>query len=95
MQPAAKILLFLLALPFLLFFFLFIIVPLVIILLFLSLFIPSIRLFHIFQTPHGEPSRSRQSPNPTDDSVDVECTVVNTTEETDSDGGPEHQELKP
>jgi len=93
MQSLVKMLLFLLVLPFLVIVFFAIVVPLGIILMFLSLFIPSIRLFHIFETPRGNPVR-RDSAESTDNTVDVECTVVGTTEETDG-SSDQNKDLKP
>ena len=80
MNPAVKFILFLLALPFLIGIFLFIILPLVILLLILSLFIPSIRIFHTFHTPRGN---GQPDPPRPDDTVEVECTVVESTENSD------------
>ena len=86
MRSLVKIVLFLLVLPILIVFFFAIVIPLGIILLLLSLFIPSIRLFHIFETPRG--STARKDPaGQTDDTVDVECTVVDTAEEKDGGAG--------
>ncbi|MBO4632780.1 MAG: hypothetical protein J5858_12720 [Lentisphaeria bacterium] len=95
MNPAVKLFLFLLVLPFLIGFFLVFILPLVIILLIFSLFIPSVRVFHIFQNRRerncAEPFRSESG---TDETVcDVECTVVESRPETEknqsSDRPPE------
>ena len=82
MNPAFKMLLFLLALPFLIVIFTVIILPLVILLLILSLFIPSVRVFHLFQTPQGPVRRDSADGSATaDDTVcDVKYTVVDTAE---------------
>ena len=93
MRSLVKILLFLLLLPILICFFFAIVIPLGIILLFLSLFIPSIRLFHIFEKPRGSTVR-KDSAGPADDTVDVECTVVDTTEEKDGGSG-QNKDLNP
>lgn len=89
MHPAVKIILFLLVLPILVIIFFTIVIPVVILLLFLSLFIPSIRLFHVLHT-QGEPrgGKPEETEAPADDSVvDVECTVVDSTEEPDRGTG--------
>ena len=77
MNALCKILLVLLALPFIIVL-LGILLPFLLFLLVLSFFIPSVRMFHIFRsnqhgsfTPHGGGFRAQ------DDSVDVECTVIN------------------
>lgn len=88
MNPAAKLILFLLALPILIGVFI-IIIPLLILLLFLSLFIPSIRFFHI------SGSAPRKGSHPEDDSsepvegevLEAEYTVVDTTEADGGDSG--------
>lgn len=89
MHPAVKIILFLLFLPILIFVFFTVVIPVVVILLILSLFIPSIRLFQVLHTrenpqsgkPHGN------EPPADDNVVDVECTVVDSTEEPDKGTG--------
>ena len=58
-----------------------------------ALFIPSIRVFHIFETPRGKTVR-KDSADPADDTVDVECTVVDTTEEKDGGSG-QNKNLNP
>ena len=93
MQSLVKFLLFLLALPFLIIIFFTIVIPLGISLLFLALFIPSIRLFHISGPPRG--SSARQDAEPSDDTVDVECTVVETAEEKDGGAPGHHKDLNP
>ena len=89
MHPAVKLILFLLFLPILIFIFFTVVIPVVIILLVLSLFIPSIRLFHVLHTrenPRG--GRPQETEASADDSVvDVECTVVDSTEEPDRGTG--------
>ncbi|MBO4648578.1 MAG: hypothetical protein J5806_10525 [Lentisphaeria bacterium] len=92
MRSLVKILLFLLVLPILIVFFFTIVIPLGIILLLLSLFIPSIRLFHISETPRAR--NFRRDAGPADDAVDVECTVVDTTEENDRGSG-QNKDLNP
>ena len=93
MHPAVKIILFLLVLPILVIIFFTVVIPVVIILLILSLFIPSIRLFHVLRTVENPQSRKpRGDEAPADDSVvDVECTVVDSTGENspDSEKPPE------
>lgn len=92
MRSLIKIILVLLVLPFLIVFFLTIVIPLGIILLFLSLFIPTIRLFHISEPPRT--GSRRRDAGPADDTVDVECTVVGTTEEKDG-GADRNKDLNP
>ena len=85
MKPAAKLILFLLALPILIGAVI-VIIPLLILLLFLSLFIPSVRFFHVMG------SAPRKGSHPEDDAsepvegevLEAEYTVVETTE---ADGG--------
>jgi len=96
MHPAVKIILFLLVLPILVIIFFTVVIPVVIILLILSLFIPSIRLFHVIHT-QGNPQsgKPQETEGPADDSVvDVECTVVDSTGDNSSDSG-KPPELKP
>ena len=96
MHPAVKIILFLLVLPILVIIFFTVVIPVVIILLILSLFIPSIRLFHVIHT-QGDPQsgRTQETEGPADDSVvDVECTVVDSTGD-NSPGSGNPPELKP
>ena len=98
MNPAAKILLFLLAAPFLLAVFL-LIVPLLIVLLIFSLFVPSIRIFHLSRFPYGNAERKaagREEPPFGEDAVyDVECTVVETSEESEEhDAAGQQPKLK-
>ena len=84
MHPAVKIFLFLLVLPILVIIFFTVVIPVVIILLFLSLFIPSIRLFHVLHTVENAQRGKQGNAESADDSVvDVECTVVDSTEEPD------------
>ena len=79
MISPVKLLLILLFLPLLIVIFFTIVIPAIIILLVLSLFIPSIRLFHSVHIPRGQPQEAEK---PEDDSVvDVECTVVDSTSE--------------
>ena len=96
MHPAVKIVLFLLVLPILVIIFFTVVIPVVIILLVLSLFIPSIRLFHVLHTrenPRG--GRPQETEASADDSVvDVECTVVDSTGD-DRSGSEKPPELKP
>ena len=85
MNSAAKLIIFLLALPILIGFFL-VIIPLLIVLLFLSLFIPSIRFFHISGSAPRKNSHPEDfSSEPVEGEVlEAEYTVVETT---DADGG--------
>lgn len=88
MNPAAKLVLFLLALPILIGFFI-VLFPLLLLLLFLSLFIPAIRVFHF------SGSAPQKSSYPEDDStepvegevLEAEYTVVETTEADGADSG--------
>ena len=95
MHPAVKIILFLLVLPILVIIFFTVVIPVVIILLILSLFIPSIRLFHVLHTQGDPPGEKPQGTEaPADDSVvDVECTVVDSTGD-DRSGSGKPPELK-
>ena len=81
----AKFLLFLVALPFLLVFFVGLVLPLLLLLLVFYLFIPSIRPISFFRSSPGSRQRRRESaeakPRPDDTVLDVECTVVDTTED--------------
>ena len=88
MNPAAKLILFLLALPILIGVFI-IIIPLLILLLFLSLFIPSVRIFHIWgSTPRRDSHPDDASSEPVEGEVlEAEYTVVDTTEDDGSDSG--------
>ena len=95
MHPAVKIILFLLVLPILVIIFFTVVIPVVIILLILSLFIPSIRLFHVLHA-QGDPQsgKTREPEESADDSVvDVECTVVDSTGD-DRSGSGKPPELK-
>lgn len=94
MNPAVKLILLLLALPILIGIFI-VVIPLLIFLLALSLFLPSFRIFHVFQTPRGsgfqraEPHRETAD----DDVVEAEYTVVDSTETSDS-RSPSDRQLK-
>lgn len=81
MKPAVKLIIFLLALPILIGIFL-VLVPLLIVLLFLSLFIPSVRLFHIWGSAPRKDNRPEEDPSePVEGEVlEAEYTVVETTE---------------
>ena len=94
MNPAAKLILFLLALPILIGVFI-VIIPLLILLLFLSFFIPSIRFFHIMGSAPRKGSHPEDiSSEPVEGEVlDVEYTVVDSTEAGD-DVGSERPQLK-
>ena len=82
MNPLVKILLFLLALPFLLIFFFGLVVPLVIILLVFSLLIPAFHPFTVYRSfPGSGQRRSKPAAQPDDGVLDVECTVVETGED--------------
>lgn len=77
MNTLCKILLVLLALPFILVL-LGILLPFLLVLLVISFFIPSVRMFHVFRsnrhgsfTPHGGEFKPQE-----DDTIDVECTVI-------------------
>ena len=87
MNPAAKLILFLLALPILIGVFI-VIIPLLILLLFLSFFIPSIRFFHIMGSAPREGSHPEDaSSEPVEGEVlEAEYTVVDSTESDGSSG---------
>ena len=88
MNPAAKLILFLLALPILIGVFI-VIIPLLILLLFLSLFIPSVRFFHIWgSAPRNQSHPEEHSSEPVEGEVlEAEYTVVETTDADGSDAG--------
>ena len=88
MNPAAKLLLFLLALPILIGV-LIVVVPLLLFLLVLSLFIPSVRFFHLSRSgPDNRAYPADDSAEPHDGEVlEAEYTVVDSTE-TDEPGNP-------
>ena len=94
MNPAAKLILFLLALPILIGVFI-VIIPLLILLLFLSLFIPSIRFFHIMgSAPRKGSHPDDASSEPVEGEVlEAEYTVVDSTE-ADDDATSERPQLK-
>ena len=94
MNPAAKLILFLLALPILIGVFI-VIIPLLILLLFLSFFIPSIRFFHIMGSAPRKVSHPEDaSSEPVEGEVlEAEYTVVDSTE-TDDDAASERPQLK-
>ena len=82
MNPLVKILLFLLALPFLLIFFFGLVLPLAVILLVFFLLIPVFRPFTVFRYSSGSGQRRCEPEAQPDDGVlDVECTVVETGED--------------
>jgi len=92
MNPAAKFLLFLLALPFLIGIFI-VVFPLLIFFLLLSLFIPSIRFFHFSgSAPNINSHPADEHSEPADGEIlEAEYTVVDSTETaagSDSDGRP-------
>ena len=88
MNPAVKLIIFLLALPILIGIFL-VIVPLLILLLFLSLFIPSIRFFHIWgSAPRKDSHPEDFSSEPVEGEVlEAEYTVEETTDADGADSG--------
>ena len=94
MNPAAKLILFLLALPILIGVFI-VIIPLLILLLFLSFFIPSIRFFHIMGSAPRKGSHPEDaSSEPVEGEVlEAEYTVVDSTEAGD-DAASERPQLK-
>ena len=94
MNPAAKLILFVLALPILIGVCI-VIIPLLILLLFLSFFIPSIRFFHIMGSAPRKGSHPEDiSSEPVEGEVlDVEYTVVDSTE-ADDDAGSGRPQLK-
>jgi hypothetical protein len=96
MNTAAKLILFLLALPILIGVFI-VIIPLLLLLLFLSFFIPSIRFFHIMgSAPRKGSHPDDASSEPVEGEVlEAEYTVVDSTEaDGDADTGSEHPQLK-
>ena len=87
MKNPVKILLFLLFLPILIVFGAVVMLPILFFLLVLILFMPSVRVFHLFQTPrtaHRKPSSEAPGKAASEDVIDVECTVTDTSEETDT-----------
>ena len=94
MNPAAKLILFVLALPILIGVFI-VIIPLLILLLFLSFFIPSIRFFHIMgSAPRKGSHPDDASSEPVEGEVlEAEYTVVDSTE-ADNDAGSGRPQLK-
>ncbi|MBR4663965.1 MAG: hypothetical protein IKO93_08830 [Lentisphaeria bacterium] len=96
MNPAAKLILFLLALPILIGVFI-VIIPLLLLLLFLSLFIPSIRFFHIMgSAPRKSSHPDDVSSEPVEGEVlEAEYTVVDSTEAAgDAETGSDRPQLK-
>lgn len=92
MNPAAKLLIFLLALPFMICFFI-VIIPLLLFFLLISLFIPSIRFFHLSGSAPNINSHPADEHSEAADGeiLEAEYTVVDSTETTDgsgSDGRP-------
>ena len=87
MNPAAKLLLFLLALPFLIGIMI-VIVPLLIFFILLSLFIPSIRLFHLSGSAPNINSHPADEPAESADGeiLEAEYTVVDSTETSNGSG---------
>jgi len=86
MNPAAKLIIFLLALPILIGFFI-VLFPLLLLLFFLSLFIPSVRFFHIWgSAPRNQSHPEEHSSEPVEGEVlEAEYTVVETTDADDGD----------
>ena len=83
MNHALKILLFLLLLPVLIVLGAVVILPVLIFLLVLICFMPSVRIFHHFQTRQtfrGQPPRNEPERPAAEEVIDVECTVTETTE---------------
>lgn len=96
MNPAAKLILFLLALPILIGVVI-VTIPLLILLLFLSFFIPSIRFFHIMGAAPRKGSHPEDiSSEPVEGEVlEAEYTVVDSTETGgDADAGSGRPQLK-
>ena len=91
MNPAVKLLLFLLALPILIGV-LIVIIPLLIFLLLLSLFIPSVRVFHLAGSAPGKNSHPEDDPSAPEDGevLEAEYTVVDSTE-SDGNSGADGQ----
>jgi len=96
MNPAAKLILFLLALPILIGVVI-VIIPLLLLLLFLSLFIPSIRVFHVMGSAPRKGSHPEDaSSEPVEGEVlEAEYTVVDSTEtDGEADTGSGRPQLK-
>lgn len=92
MNPAAKLLLFLLALPFLIGIFI-VIIPLLLFFILLSLFIPSIRFFHLSGSAPNINSHPADEHSESADGeiLEAEYTVVDSSETTggsSTDGRP-------
>ena len=96
MNPAAKLILFLLALPILIGVVI-VIIPLLLLLLFLSLFIPSVRVFHVMGSAPRKGSHPEDaSSEPVEGEVlEAEYTVVDSTEtDGEADTGSGRPQLK-
>ena len=86
MKNMLKILLFLVLLPLLIVFGAIVLLPVLFFLLVLICFIPSVRVFHLFQTRQTagrKPDAAKPGRTASEDVIDVECTVTETTEGTD------------
>ena len=92
MKNPVKILLFLLILPILIVFGAIVLLPVLLFLLVLILFMPSVRVFHLFQTPtRREPTSESTERTASEEVIDVECTVTEASEATDTAGQPDKQ----
>ena len=97
MKNPVKILLFLLLLPLLIVFGAIVLLPVLLFLLILIIFMPSVRVFHLFQTPRtakGDRTAGKPEKAASEEVIDVECTVTESSEETGaaSDSPPKQQD---
>ncbi len=94
MSREVKFILFLLALPLLIVFGAIFLLPVLFFLLVLIFFMPSVRLFQLFQAPRTA-NRKRASQESEkaagEEIIDVECTVTETVEEPDAPNGPDQK----
>ena len=93
MNSFVKLLLFLLALPFLLIIFFILLIPLLIVLLVSALFFP--QKVRMYRCPGSSGKKGSGTAGPEDDSVlDVECTVVDTEDGSSDRASGNPPELK-
>ncbi len=94
MSREVKFILFLLALPLLIVFGAIFLLPVLFFLLVLIFFMPSVRLFQLFQSPRtANRKRASQESEKSagEEIIDVECTVTETVEEPDAPNGPDQK----
>ena len=89
MNNLLKILLFLLILPFLIVFGAIVFLPVLLFLLVLICFMPSVRIFHHFQT--RQPPRNQPERTAAEEVIDVECTVTETADGAGAEDAPMKQ----